>query len=206
MTDDPLGDARTRINELRADRAQVLGDVSDVAARVAAAVDAVRAAAEAGDAPAADAALQQSDVLRGQRRDLLAKLGDLDTQVAATIEGLLGTGLDPCDADPETPLALLPVRLETRYSADGTSLRVRIFPDELHIDRLDPGVSATEAQAGQMYWTSLWTGTSTEVEAWGGGVLLSTTGRAGSVDDARPRRPPGPGRLGGRGDHPDQPH
>ena len=45
------------------------------------------------------------------------------------------------------PLALLPVRLETRFAArpDGTSeLRVRIYPDQIHIDAHDPRLSAEE--------------------------------------------------------------
>jgi hypothetical protein len=178
---DPLGDARARIQGLFAERDQVLGDISSVAAQVAAGVDAGRAAAAVGDDAAASAASEQSDVLRGQRRDLLAKLGNLDGQVTAVIDELLGTGLDPCDADPQTPLVLLPVRLETRYSVDGDTLRVRIYPDEIHIDRLDPGLTPAEAQAGQAYWTALWTGASTEEAAWTVLVRLVHRDRAGWV-------------------------
>ncbi|MEO1122957.1 MAG: hypothetical protein AAFX95_02670 [Cyanobacteria bacterium J06639_16] len=53
------------------------------------------------------------------------------------------------------PLVLLPVRLETRYfaaDADHYELRVRIYPDEIHIDNHQPLLSAAEAEMGQQYW------------------------------------------------------
>src|SRR5688572_13034212 len=43
---------------------------------------------------------------------------------------------DPCDADPAVPLLLLPVRVETRFTTDKASLRVRVYPDDVHIDQL----------------------------------------------------------------------
>ena len=65
---------------------------------------------------------------------------------------------DPCDADPGVPLVLLPVRLETRFTDDGAALRVRIYPDDVHVDRLDRGVAADERDAGMVYWRALWGG------------------------------------------------
>jgi hypothetical protein len=74
----------------------------------------------------------------------------------------------PLDARPEflteiapstVPLALLPVRLETRFFGlpDGTSeLRVRVFPDQIHIDSHDPQLSADEIALGQRYWVLRW--------------------------------------------------
>jgi hypothetical protein len=51
------------------------------------------------------------------------------------------------------PIALLPVRLETRYH-DGV-LKIRIYPDRLHVDAHEPGLSATEADNGLRYWASV---------------------------------------------------
>ena len=66
----------------------------------------------------------------------------------------------------EQPLALLPVRLETRYAtaADGTGeLLVRVYPDQLHVDAHDPRLSAAEQDAGHEYWRLQWrTGDNTD--------------------------------------------
>jgi len=66
--------------------------------------------------------------------------------------------------DTRLPLALLPVRLETRYlpRVQPTHLLVRIFPDVIHADAHRPGLSAREADAGRHFWTSVW-GTSDAV-------------------------------------------
>lgn len=75
--------------------------------------------------------------------------------------------------DPGVPLALLPVRLETRYGTrtatahDGTELvlpvlRVRIYPDELSITRGRTGLTASERVAGQQFWGTFDTGSEDE--------------------------------------------
>ena len=62
-----------------------------------------------------------------------------------------------CKSD--RPLALFPVRLETRFFAqpDGSSeLRVRVYPDRIHIDSHEPDLTPTEETWGKHYWTQLW--------------------------------------------------
>ncbi len=54
---------------------------------------------------------------------------------------------------------LLPVRLETRFFtlADGTTeLRVRVFPDKIHLDSHEPDLTADEQTWGQHYWQQDW--------------------------------------------------
>src|SRR6476469_6557632 len=96
--------------------------------------------------------------------------------------------LDAGDADSDCPLALLPVRLETRYTTDGAALRVRIYPDDIHIDSLDRGVSDEERAAGAAYWTAVWRAPEEEAaEVWR--TLLSGAGRLRALWVARALRP-----------------
>jgi hypothetical protein len=82
----------------------------------------------------------------------LADLERFDEELRAA----LALRIDPGDADPAVPLALLPVRIETRFTPDRAALRVRIFPDDIHIDSLDRGLSESERAAGEEYWTAVW--------------------------------------------------
>jgi len=54
----------------------------------------------------------------------------------------------------DTPILLLPVRLETRFAqgADGSFLRLRIFPDDVAIAQHEQALTVDEADAGQLYW------------------------------------------------------
>ena len=86
------------------------------------------------------------------------------------LPGEVLVGLMPTDR----PLALLPVRLVTRFrrpapGAAPTELVVRIFPDVLHADGHVPGLSATEIAVGQAYWEQVWRagpGASAAADQW----------------------------------------
>lgn len=54
------------------------------------------------------------------------------------------------------PLVLLPVRVEVRSTPDQAALRVRIFPDTIHTESLDEGLSDRERAAGVKYWEAVW--------------------------------------------------
>ncbi|MFC0506522.1 hypothetical protein [Micromonospora costi] len=51
------------------------------------------------------------------------------------------------------PLALFPVRVETRFV--GTDLRVRIYPGDFHVDTHEPELTGTERDWGRRYWAEL---------------------------------------------------
>ena len=62
-------------------------------------------------------------------------------------------------APSDRPLALLPVRLETRFFAqpDGSSeLRVRVYPDKIHLDTHETELTPTESEWAQHYWQQDW--------------------------------------------------
>ena len=74
---------------------------------------------------------------------------------AAQLPPLLQNTL--CASD--QPLALLPVRLETRFFAqpDGSSeLRVRVYPDKVHLDSHEPELTPDERDWGVHYWLQDW--------------------------------------------------
>jgi hypothetical protein len=60
--------------------------------------------------------------------------------------------------DPALPLALLPVRLETRFSRPPAppQLWVRIFPDAIHADGHESALSTTEQDVGRAFWEQTW--------------------------------------------------
>jgi hypothetical protein len=85
------------------------------------------------------------------------RLAEIDRTIAGRLDDVLHL-VDPCDASATEPLVLLPVRLETRFGSDDgqATLRVRIYPDELHVDDLVRGLTADEVSAGTTYWTAMW--------------------------------------------------
>lgn len=65
----------------------------------------------------------------------------------------------PLSSGPPRPIVLFPVRLETRFfsQADGSvELRVRVYPDKVHIDSHEPKLTADELTWGQHFWEQTW--------------------------------------------------
>lgn len=57
------------------------------------------------------------------------------------------------------PIALLPVRIETSFQPSGatpTELWVRIFPETIHSDTFEEGLSTDEANWGRRFWQQTW--------------------------------------------------
>lgn len=85
------------------------------------------------------------------------------------------------------PVAMLPVRIETRYDGP-TRLRVRLFPDQVHIDAHDPAFTTDEAAAAQWYWEQRWAAGLDDADAaglaWRGLVEKFRPGRAAYLVEA----------------------
>ncbi len=65
------------------------------------------------------------------------------------------------------PLVLLPVRLETRFFLDSTGggeLRVRVYPDKIHVNTHEEKLTDQEVVWGKHFWEQTWRA-STNVEA-----------------------------------------
>ena len=110
------------------------------------------------------AAVERLPGLRGRLVDGLADVVDrLHDQIG--IEG--DHEVELVGVDQAVPIALFPVRLETRFAGpdEAPVLRVRIFPDDLHIDDHEPDLSQEEVTCGQEYWTAVRAGVA-EGEAW----------------------------------------
>src|SRR5215471_1015596 len=57
------------------------------------------------------------------------------------------------------PLVLLPIRLETRFfqlPGNVTELRVRVYPDKIHVDTHHPELTTDERTWGTQYWRQNW--------------------------------------------------
>jgi len=66
----------------------------------------------------------------------------------------------------DVPIALLPVRLETRYLDGGQRLAIRIYPDTIHVMRHLRGLTDAERRGGQEYWAAAVGGEGKEETVW----------------------------------------
>lgn len=110
---------------------------------------------------------------RGELIDLIGSVSD-DLVRLRTPEKLVET------LDASIPVAMLPVRIETRFTS-ATTLRVRVFPDQVHIDSHEPALTVDEDAAGRWYWTQRWSApddTDLADQAWGKVTEKFRPGRA----------------------------
>ena len=96
------------------------------------------------NAPSAAEQVDAAARLRAARDAIQKQVGAIDP--ATLVAGVAA----------DVPIALLPVRLETRFSDPGANdvLHVRIFPDDLHVDGHDEALTGSETDLGTALWTA----------------------------------------------------
>ncbi|MDB5531353.1 MAG: hypothetical protein JWR51_4456 [Devosia sp.] len=118
------------------------------------------------------------DTLRDQLVDIRDRVGELHERVPdPRIEAMIP------NFQADTPVLLLPVRLETRYFDNGRELRIRVFPDQIHIDNHETELTNDEVVAGQFYWQARWGAANSEAEIEAGKAAFAELARR-----FRPRR------------------
>ena len=150
-----LAALRGAVDTQRTQRQRAVESAAAVTAQLQALDARIAALSTAGDRDGAAGLKQTRAALIDQRAKAQANVRAIDDRLREAV-GRFRDLIDPCDADPVAPLLLLPVRLETRYTNDRTALRVRIFPDDVHVDSLDRGMTPAEQDAAQAYWTAVW--------------------------------------------------
>ncbi|WP_421789150.1 hypothetical protein [Hyphobacterium sp.] len=94
--------------------------------------------------------------VRGERVDRTeVDLGKVDAVVHENF--LLEMGWKALTDD--LPLVLLPIRLETRFRRSGqnkTELLIRIYPDDIHVQDHQVGLSKDEYALAEVFWRDLW--------------------------------------------------
>jgi hypothetical protein len=117
-----------------------------LAQRVAAAVatpptDPASLAARLGDLASLRVSICPDPITPADRAIYHRRMAELDQALAGLLAAPTGAA--------STPVAMLPVRLETRTfpaAAGGTEFRIRVYVDSIHVNAHDPRLTADEAQ------------------------------------------------------------
>jgi hypothetical protein len=127
-------------------------------ARLTAATSRAEELRREGDKEEVTQASVRVKLLQARHQDALAKLNRLQQTLATARAALLAPLPSPADAikllEPDQPIALLPVRIETRFAASATGgweLLTRIYPDEIHSDAHEPELTDDELAWGKAF-------------------------------------------------------
>lgn len=92
--------------------------------------------------------------------ELIRVQHELNRRIADHLAALDQSDGDPLTAlDWQAPIAMLPVRLETRFAphdAEPTELMVRVYPDQIHVNTHENALTEEEQQWGRAFWAYLW--------------------------------------------------
>ncbi|HUR33874.1 MAG TPA: hypothetical protein VM032_08760 [Vicinamibacterales bacterium] len=153
---DAMTAARAELGALESQRRVLDADLADAQA-------ALERARGAGASPNVTVPLEQRiEAARARRNEARLLRTRLSSRIDDLAAGLL-QGRDPSQMiealDGGRPIALLPVRLETRYVPVGapTSLRIRVYPDDLNTVEHVAALTPAELAKGRAYWEARFT-------------------------------------------------
>ncbi|MEW6734623.1 MAG: TM1812 family CRISPR-associated protein [Acidobacteriota bacterium] len=113
--------------------------------------------------------------LRRVRAEALARAAKARQRLNSLLESLINSSStnDVISlVKTDLPIALLPVRLETRFVSvpNGTQLLIRVYPDDLHVDTHETELTDEELELGKTFWQQSWRAASDlerKKRAWG---------------------------------------
>jgi hypothetical protein len=152
----------------------------------------VTMAASLGDRETLAATLAEAQAIDARREKVLTVLRKASNDVRDVSNDIL-QNIRPENAvstlSGRHPILMLPVRVETRFFDGGTTLKVRIFPDQIHITAHDPSLTETEIEGLAWYWLHRWPAPDSATdegrllaeEAWQGLNQRLSEGRAAYV-------------------------
>ena len=151
---------------------------------------------------------QRKETLEGLQREQQNVFQRVKAQLSDLLPGFWETWTDPRQhagqMDDNIPVALFPLRLETRFKIvpgpneqQQQQLWVRIYPDECLVDTYEELLSETELYSGRIFWREYFRAAGAEEDeraAWRGLVASHGSGRATwIVKKFRPLNPLMPG-------------
>lgn len=154
--------AGAEIRALRAERAAAERQRGSVVAALDAAVAAKQDAQRRDDAAGVDAAQTDVDRFAALRDELTGVIARLDLEIDALRfagDGAATPEERIAELRADLPVALLPVRIETRFlpaGGDPTDLWIRVYPDDIHLCDHEPGLTEIEIDAARQYWEDAW--------------------------------------------------
>lgn len=179
MPDTPLHDERAAVQTARTTLSEAEREATRTGVGLANARDRLDAARRDDDGvAAARSAVADAEAAAIAAVDAVAAAGaDLTAAIETLYRAAERDDIDPTTLYADThPAALLPVRVETRYSPDATDLLVRIYPDDVHVDTHEAALTGDEETHGRRFWRRLWTAATGT--GGGGGGYAATKERA----------------------------
>lgn len=113
-----------------------------------------KAAVDVESVESVEARIEELDATyRGEIEVLVEERDEVETISTEVLERIQEGPLSVLD---DVPIALFPVRLETRYDAAENDLLVRVYPDQIHLDGHEPELTVAEIEAAKEFWRTVW--------------------------------------------------